>query len=90
MGRRYRKGIDWKGVIFVVAMFLIAVALSGCVSSGPIADKGKAPLPNFCEVQVAYRPPVGDLQHVAKAPYTTDYLLKINQFGARICGWKPQ
>lgn len=73
-----------------LALLASLVALCSCATSGeaPVAPKGKAPLPAFCAVQTAYRPPYREMQHVAKAPYTTDYLLKLNTYGKKVCGWK--
>ncbi|AHC30466.1 hypothetical protein CC53_gp049 [Rhizobium phage vB_RleS_L338C] len=88
MGRKYKKGIDWNGVVFAIFMVALVAVLSSCVTTNAAVDPGKAPLPNFCEVQVAYRPPEAELQHVAKSPYTVDYLLKLNQFGQQVCGWE--
>ncbi|QIG76104.1 hypothetical protein EVC24_083 [Rhizobium phage RHph_I4] len=90
MGRR-QEGIDWNGVIFAVAMVALMFVLNACATvDHPVAVPSPRPIPNFCEVQVAYRPPVGELQHVAKAPYTVDFLLKLNQYGQQVCGWQEK
>ena len=88
--------VDLNGLIFALALVCAVMLLHGCATKQPepppvaeyIPIPTSRPLPNFCEVQTAYRPPAPELQHVAKAPYTTDYLLKTNTFGKEVCGWK--
>lgn len=77
-----------KGLILVAAL----AALAGCTTTedAPVATKGKAPLPSFCSVQTPYRPPLREMQHVAKSPYTVDFLLKLNTYGKKVCGWKEK
>lgn len=85
----YRE-IDWKACVFVFVVMSIAVSASLLAGCTTVPQNVPVPGANYCDVQEAYRPPKAELQHVARAPYTTDYLLKTNKYGQAICNWPEQ
>lgn len=65
----------------VVLAALLAVALSGCVTTG--GSRGGS----FCETARPQRPSKAEIRDMT--PARQREVLAHNEFGAKACGWRP-